>query len=239
MVIFCQHKIIFKRYHSCLFYSLEVPSTRHRYSTKANIQLRVNALEQANCEPHEEIFTLRDNQERQAVLTDTLIPRLELIPTTPLSTTVSLPIVSNTTIPTTTFVTTAATTDFGMSYGFPYPFGHPYGPPYGYQGFIPPPEVIKGFPNDPFSSFGPFSLFGSQPFGHHPWLLIHSLRKQLCLRGLFLNTMVPTLLGLNFPCPWETLAIPYHPLLWLLSLFKRILLICIMARASIQTLPRT
>lgn len=125
----------------------------------------MHALEQGNSELHEEIFTLRAIQERQAALIDTLMERLELTPTTPLNTIMYAPVVSDTTTPTTTIVTTAATVGLGMSSRFSYPLGHPYGPPHGYQGFIPLPELTQGFPNGPFGSFGPFGLFGSQPFG--------------------------------------------------------------------------
>ncbi|KAI5426684.1 hypothetical protein KIW84_032205 [Lathyrus oleraceus] len=146
-----------------MFYSPEVPATCHKYPTRANIQLRMEDLKQANCELHEEIFTLRASQERQVGLIDTLMARLELIPTTRLNTTLYAPVVSDTAIPITTIVTTIVTVSFGMSSGFVYLFGHPYGLPHIYQGFIPPPEPTLGFPNGPFGSFGPFGLFGSPP----------------------------------------------------------------------------
>ncbi|XP_050919689.1 uncharacterized protein LOC127137259 [Lathyrus oleraceus] len=90
---------------------IEVPANHHKYPTRANIQ-RVDALEQANCELHEEIFSLLASQERQDALIDNLMARLELIPTTPLNTTVSASVVSDTLIPITTIVTTIATTGF-------------------------------------------------------------------------------------------------------------------------------
>lgn len=119
----------------------------------------MDALEQANRELHEEIFTLQASQERQVVLIDTLMSRLELIPSTPLSTIVSAPVVSDTipaTIPITTVVTTATTTGFGMSSRFAYSFGHPYRPYHGFQGFIPPPDLSQGFPVGPFGPYGPY-----------------------------------------------------------------------------------
>lgn len=117
-------------------------------------------------------------------------------------------------------VTVAANTGFGMPFGFAYSFGHPYGRPHGFQGFIPPPELSQGFPT---GHFGPYRIYGP-----NPWLLSRSLR----------NTMALIPMRLNLPCPWETLAILYHLLLWLLTLFKRTPLIYIMTRASTQTLSR-
>lgn len=128
----------------------------------------MDAFEQANHEPHEDIFTLRASQERQAVLIDTLMERLKLIPSTPLSKTVSALVVYDTipaTIPITTVVTTAATTDFGMPSRFAYSFGHPYGPPHGFQGFIPPSDLSQGFPSGPFGPYGPY---GPQPLVSQP-----------------------------------------------------------------------
>lgn len=81
----------------------------------------MDALEQANRERHEEIFTLPTSQERQVALIDTLMERLKIIPSTPLSTTVSAPVVSSNipaTIPITIVVTVAATTGFDMSSKF-------------------------------------------------------------------------------------------------------------------------
>lgn len=135
-----------------------MPATRHKYPTRANIQLRMDALEQANHELHEEIFTLRAIQERQAALIDTLMARLELIHSTALSTTVSSPVVSDTIptiIPITTVFTADTTTGFGMSFGFAYSFGHPY-VPHGFQGFIPPSELTQGFSTGPFGPYGPY-----------------------------------------------------------------------------------
>ncbi|KAI5429099.1 hypothetical protein KIW84_033914 [Lathyrus oleraceus] len=96
---------------------------------------------------------------------DNLIARLEIIPSTPLSITVSSPVVSDTipaTIPITTMVTAAATTDFDMSSEFAYSFGHPYGPPHGFLGLIPPPKFSLGFPTGPFGPYGPQPLFLSR-----------------------------------------------------------------------------
>ncbi|KAI5384654.1 hypothetical protein KIW84_071602 [Lathyrus oleraceus] len=105
--------------------------------------------------------------------------RLELIPSTPLSTTVSSPAVSDTipaTIPITIVVTTVVTTEFGMSSRFAYSFGHPYGPPHGFQGFIPPPDLSQGFPASPFGPYGPHrpqplvsQLLTSQYYGANPF----------------------------------------------------------------------
>lgn len=152
----------------------------------------MDALEQVNRELHEETFTLRASQERQVALIDTLMASLELIPTTPSSITVFAPFVSDTTIPNIVVATTAATTGFGMSSEFAYPFGHPYGPPHGYQGFIPPPEMTQGFPSGPFGSFGPYGLFGSQPFGSPPLVSQPLVSQTTVSQGL-----VPQYYGAN------------------------------------------
>lgn len=119
--------------------------------------------------------------------------RLKLIPLTPLSITVSAPVVSDTTIPATIpitiVVTAAATTGFSISSGFAYPFSHPYGPPHGYQGFIPPPELTQGFPTDPFGPYGPY---GSHPLESPP-LVSHPLT----LKPIVSQVFVPQYYGAN------------------------------------------
>ncbi|KAI5445542.1 hypothetical protein KIW84_013683 [Lathyrus oleraceus] len=131
--------------------------------------------------------------ERQAALIDTLMARLKLIPLTPLSITVFAPVVSDTTIPATipitTVVTAAATTGFSISSGFAYPFGYPYGPPHGYQGFIPPPELTKGFPTGPFGPYG--------PYGSHPLESPPLVSQPLTLKPIVSQVFVPQYYGAN------------------------------------------